>query len=775
MIKAFPNIPNYRIEKKLGEGGMAVVYQGIQEKLERTVAIKVLKNHYLKDENFAKRFLKEAETAANLIHPNIVTIYDVGEADGILYIVMELLNDSLKDRIKQMIYNGSNYKVSLEPGETMVETVNSVFEKEQNSDGTFYGFKKSSDIIIDISSALDYAHKEGFIHRDIKPDNILFRKDDTPVLVDFGIARPVHSTTGMTTEGVIIGTPHYMSPEQCLGESVDHRSDYYSLGVVYYELLTGKVPYKADSATAVLVKHIKNPIPKLQNELQIIQPFINKLMAKNKSERISNNAELNKIFESTKSEFEKTLVRKKSIRNQSNNDWKFKDEEINKSKDVEINIVDMDELETDASTGGLKLFFMVTFLAIVVTAYFMFIYKSSNDRENIEYNKSIIKKTDKKKLKEKLKKNIGEERKREKSLIAKNERDEKLKKYIILAKEYLSKKNFDMAFEKINLAKKIYNSKEVLSLENEIRNQKKIEIELKKDEAYNKLIITAKEDLKNKRYKMAYENLRSAALIKETKEVKELVDIVIKEEKIALERKKAIEKKNRENRLKDIRAYKRAKSINKVYGYETYIKRFPKGRFKKEAKRRIEDLRNAIIIEEIGKDNIAFEKAKQKGTLSSYEKYIENYRTGRFISEAKKKISELKEKIRRETKIIFSVEYIKFFNREIGKPGNFSDRKYSIDFNKSETNYIFTEVKLVNKFYKIDDFSTKIYISYKNLKTNQIFKTKVKTIYQRKDLSNFIYSTGMGWKEKGKWIKGKYLVSIFVEEKLIGKKVFNLK
>ncbi|NIM14082.1 MAG: protein kinase [Candidatus Aminicenantes bacterium] len=262
-MKQLPQIPGYRIIRKLGQGGMADVYLGFQEKLAREVAIKVLDPLLLRDTQFAKRFVKEAQTAAQLVHPNIITIHDVGVVKDsehhYYYIVMEFLAESLSERLKQ---GGP-----MPPEEAL-------------------------DIVKKIAGALDYAHKKGFIHRDIKPDNIMFRFDGSVVLVDFGIARAMDSTTQLTRTGMSIGTPHYMSPEQCKGEKIDGRSDIYSLGVELYEILTGDVPYKAESTAGIIIKHIQDPIPTLPEELSIYQPLIDKMMAKNRDTRIQSGAEL---------------------------------------------------------------------------------------------------------------------------------------------------------------------------------------------------------------------------------------------------------------------------------------------------------------------------------------------------------------------------------------------------------------------------------------------------------------------------------------------------
>lgn len=255
----FPVIPGYCIERELGRGGMATVYLAVQERLNRKVAIKVLSPVLFQDETFARRFLKEAETAANLHHANIIAIHDVGEANGTYFIVMEFLaKGSLKDRVRSG---------PVAPRESLA-------------------------IISQMALALDYAHKKGFIHRDIKPDNILFREDNTTVLTDFGIAKAVDSTTKMTKTGMSLGTPHYMSVEQLRGVDLDGRTDLYSLGVVLFEMLTGKVPYDATDTIAVAIKHIQEPVPQLISGLASWQPLIDRLMAKDREQRFQSGMDL---------------------------------------------------------------------------------------------------------------------------------------------------------------------------------------------------------------------------------------------------------------------------------------------------------------------------------------------------------------------------------------------------------------------------------------------------------------------------------------------------
>jgi formylglycine-generating enzyme required for sulfatase activity/tRNA A-37 threonylcarbamoyl transferase component Bud32 len=255
----YPHIPGYRIERELGKGSMTTVYLAVQENLDRLVAIKVLDPELLRDENIAKRFIKEAQAAAKLSHPNITTIHDVGRTGQYYYIVMEYLaNGSLQDRIRR--------------GPLPAQ--------------------ESLTIIRQVASALQYAHDKGYIHSDIKPENILFRKDGIPVLVDFGIARAMGEASKLAMTSVLIGTPYYMSPEQGRGQEVDARSDLYSLGIVLYEMLTGKVPYEAENTVGIVIKHIQEPVTVFSGNLSSYQPLFEKLLAKDPDQRFQTAGEL---------------------------------------------------------------------------------------------------------------------------------------------------------------------------------------------------------------------------------------------------------------------------------------------------------------------------------------------------------------------------------------------------------------------------------------------------------------------------------------------------
>jgi serine/threonine-protein kinase PpkA len=262
-MSKFPTIPGYKITKKLGQGGMATVYLAIQENLNRLVAIKLLDLDKIDNLRLSKRFIKEAKALSKLSHQNIVSIYDIGKYKNYYYIVMEYLAKSLKDRL--------NKDTKLNPTKALY-------------------------IIQSISDALFYAHTNGVVHRDIKPDNIMFRENGSPVLLDFGIAKYIDAKTRLTKTGVSIGTPQYMSPEQCNAEKLDGRSDIYSLGVVLYEMLSGKIPYTANDIFGIAMKHLKEPVPILKGKLKTYQYLIDRMMNKDKKKRIKTKKELFQII-----------------------------------------------------------------------------------------------------------------------------------------------------------------------------------------------------------------------------------------------------------------------------------------------------------------------------------------------------------------------------------------------------------------------------------------------------------------------------------------------
>ena len=253
-----PTLPGYRILGQLGTGGMATVYLANQESFDREVAIKVMAPVLAADANYGERFMREARIAARFSHPNIIAVYDVGAHDDYYYIAMEYHpGGDLKGRLKKNMTT-----------------------------------KQAMSILRQIAAALDYAHKKGFIHRDVKPDNIMFRDDGSAVLTDFGIARPASGDAQMTQLGMVVGTPKYMSPEQARGQDLDSRSDIYSLGIVFYEMLIGKAPFDGKDSIAIGIKHVKEPVPPLPPHLAALQPLMDRMLAKNAEGRYSSGREL---------------------------------------------------------------------------------------------------------------------------------------------------------------------------------------------------------------------------------------------------------------------------------------------------------------------------------------------------------------------------------------------------------------------------------------------------------------------------------------------------
>lgn len=262
----------YVVEKKVGIGGMAIVYKAKDTLLNRTVAVKVLKNEYVEDDDFVKKFAMEAQSAASLTHQNIVSVFDVGSSmidnQKCNYIVMEYVDGpTLKDIIN-------------EKGALSTEEV------------VHYG--------VQIAKALECAHRNNIIHRDIKPHNILIDSNNDVKVTDFGIARISTSST-ITYTSTVLGTVHYISPEQAKGKFIDEKSDIYSLGIVLYEIATGKVPFDAENSVGIALKHIQNPLVPPQEINDKIPDSINNIIVraleKNPADRFQSSTELKNALE----------------------------------------------------------------------------------------------------------------------------------------------------------------------------------------------------------------------------------------------------------------------------------------------------------------------------------------------------------------------------------------------------------------------------------------------------------------------------------------------
>ena len=252
---------HYRILSLLGRGGMADVYRAEDERLGREVALKAVPPEFARDPERIERFEREVRAAARLSHPNIVTVFEFGHGEGQHFYTMDLMaGGDLKARIR-------THPEGMAPEE-------------------------ARRIASAVAQALDYAHRRGFVHRDVKPENILFDEDGRPQLTDFGIARAMESGTRMTATGMSIGSPHYMSPEQAQGLEVDGRSDLYSLGVVLYEMLTGRLPFEVGNTLAVAYAHVNNPVPELPPTVAAWQPLLDRLLAKSPEDRYASAGEL---------------------------------------------------------------------------------------------------------------------------------------------------------------------------------------------------------------------------------------------------------------------------------------------------------------------------------------------------------------------------------------------------------------------------------------------------------------------------------------------------
>ena len=246
----------YEIIRSIGEGGMANVYLGYDTILDRNVAIKILRGDLSTDEKFVRRFQREALSASSLAHPNIVEMYDVGEDDGIYYIVMEYVEGKT---LKQLLKKRGSLTLS-----------------------------EAIDIMLQLTDGMAHAHDSYIIHRDLKPQNIMIKDDGQIKITDFGIAMALNATQ-LTQTNSVMGSVHYLPPEQASGKGSTIKSDIYSMGIIFYELLTGSLPFKGDNAVEIALKHMRNPLPSVREDNpaipQSIENIILKATAKNPKNR----------------------------------------------------------------------------------------------------------------------------------------------------------------------------------------------------------------------------------------------------------------------------------------------------------------------------------------------------------------------------------------------------------------------------------------------------------------------------------------------------------
>ena len=343
----------YKIISSIGEGGMANVYLAWDTILEREVAVKILRGDLSNDEKFIKRFQREANAASSLRHPNIVEMYDVGEDDGKYFIVMEYVKG---------------------------KTLKSLIKKRGALNLT-----EALDIMLQVTSAVACAHDSYIIHRDIKPQNVLILEDGRVKITDFGIAMALKNNELTQTDSVM-GSVHYLPPEQANGSGSTTKSDIYSTGILFYELLTGKVPFKGDNAVEIALKHMKEPIPSVRKNNpeipQSVENIILKACAKNPKNRYKSAAEMYEDIKTCLSEErleeerlvykypENNLEETKTITNLEKREIKNKLEEI---EEVE---------ETDKKTNlALKITGIVCIVLVLLSLSFIFVLTSYKNKE----------------------------------------------------------------------------------------------------------------------------------------------------------------------------------------------------------------------------------------------------------------------------------------------------------------------------------------------------------------------------------------------------------
>ncbi len=356
----------YQIIKSIGEGGMANVYLAYDTILDRNVAVKVLRGDLANDEKFVRRFQREALAASSLTHPNIVEVYDVGEDNGEYYIVMEYIEGK---HLKQLIKKRGKLTVS-----------------------------EAVDIVLQITDGLSVAHDSYIIHRDIKPQNIMILENGLVKITDFGIAMAMNSTQ-LTQTNSVMGSVHYLPPEQANGKGATLQSDIYSIGILFYELLTGKLPFKGENAVEIALKHLKEPLPSIREEIpnipQSVENIIIKATAKNPKNRYADAREMHEdlktCLDSSRANEEKIHLKYQEIsddtkiikqvkdESKKNNDNKNANNKKENSEEIIAKKITGDDLKKQNKTL-IILASIFTGLVLVVTLVFVIIMTTSKTK-----------------------------------------------------------------------------------------------------------------------------------------------------------------------------------------------------------------------------------------------------------------------------------------------------------------------------------------------------------------------------------------------------------
>lgn len=357
----------YEVIRSIGEGGMANVYLGYDTILDRNVAIKVLRGDLSNDEKFVRRFQREALSASSLAHPNIVEMYDVGEDDGTYYIVMEFVDGKT---LKQLLKKRGTLTLS-----------------------------EAIDIMSQLTDGMAHAHDSYIIHRDLKPQNIMIKDDGQIKITDFGIAMALNSTQ-LTQTNSVMGSVHYLPPEQASGKGCTIKSDIYSMGIIFYELLTGNLPFRGDNAVEIALKHMREPLPSLREENpaipQSIENIIRRATAKNPKNRYESARSMHEdlltalddsrmneeVYQYKYPENENEGKKGRKALNEED-DEEIQDEELvdNKMEDAEDNIVDS-ELQEEKKNKRLIIVLGIIFICILLllATIFFVVPKLSNGK-----------------------------------------------------------------------------------------------------------------------------------------------------------------------------------------------------------------------------------------------------------------------------------------------------------------------------------------------------------------------------------------------------------
>ena len=351
----------YEVIRSIGEGGMANVYLGYDTILDRNVAIKVLRGDLSNDEKFVRRFQREALSASSLAHPNIVEMYDVGEDDGLYYIVMEYIDGVT---LKQLLKKRGNL--------TLSETL---------------------DIMLQLTDGMAHAHDSYIIHRDLKPQNIMIKDDGQIKITDFGIAMALNSTQ-LTQTNSVMGSVHYLPPEQASGKGATIKSDIYSIGIIFYELLTGKLPFKGENAVEIALKQMRNPLPSLKEDNpeipQSIENIIMKATAKNPKNRYEDARSMHEDLLTALDDdrLDEEPIEFKYPENDSDDTKKLKKVEDLKDKEEEIEEEDLaTKLEDDDERKNRKIIIILSIILgtiLLIIFFVFFIIPMLTSKKNVE-------------------------------------------------------------------------------------------------------------------------------------------------------------------------------------------------------------------------------------------------------------------------------------------------------------------------------------------------------------------------------------------------------